>query len=130
VDKWLFYATGGVAWARIDSSEWGILEPINSGVVQTDTRTGWTVGAGIEYALGWGWSARSEYLFVDIPSYTTFVPGVGSGVTTLGFSRCPEGQVTFGCTSPTNLSTKMTNNVFRWGLTYKFGNYATAAVTK
>jgi outer membrane immunogenic protein len=134
VDKWLLYATGGVAWARIDSSEFNILLP-QIGVVQTDTRVGWTVGAGIEYAVGWGWSVRSEYLYIDIPSYTTFTPGVGAGATLIGFAPGPllAAPLNFptAFTAPTNLSTRLNNNVLRFGLTYKFGNYASAApVTK
>ena len=27
VDKWLFYVTGGAAWAKIDSAEWIITAP-------------------------------------------------------------------------------------------------------
>jgi outer membrane immunogenic protein len=126
VDKWLFYVTGGAAFVRIDSSEWKILNPIPTALLQTDTRTGWTIGVGTEYALGWGWSARSEYLYIDIPSYTTFTPGVG----TLNgpFVSNAIGSFAGG---PTNLSTRMNNHVLRFGLTYKFGNYAYAApVTK
>jgi len=41
-------------------------------VLQTDRRTGWTVGGGVEYALGCGWSIRGEYLYVDLGSWTTF----------------------------------------------------------
>jgi outer membrane immunogenic protein len=119
VDKWLFYVTGGVAWARITSAEWLITQPVQADL-QTDTRTGWTVGVGLEYALGWGWSVRSEYLYIDIPSYTTFTPGIGAGLAT-----------NLNTSSPTFLSTKLNNNIWRFGLTYKFGNYAVAAaVTK
>jgi outer membrane immunogenic protein len=125
IDKWLLYVTGGAAWVRIDSSEWRILNPIPTALLQTDTRTGWTVGVGIEYAVGWGWSARSEYLYIDIPSYTTFN---GAGVLNGPFVINPVTGSFAG--PPTNLSTRLTNNVWRFGLTYKFGNYATAAVTK
>jgi outer membrane immunogenic protein len=89
--------------------------------IQTDTRSGWTVGGGFDYALTNaslmpGWSARVEYLYVNIPSYNTFTPGTGSG---LGLT-CP-------CATLTNLTTgKLTNNIIRVGLTYKFGNYAGA----
>jgi outer membrane immunogenic protein len=114
VDKWLLYVTAGAAWARIRSSEWLITEPTFA-VLQDDTRTGWTVGAGLEYALSYGWSVRSEYLYVQIPSYTTFTPGIGNGLL-VG--------------APTFLSTKMNNNIVRAGLTYKFGDYAAAVVTK
>jgi outer membrane immunogenic protein len=126
VDKWLLYVTGGAAWARIDSSEWNILNPIPTALLQTDTRTGWTVGAGIEYAVGWGWSVRSEYLYIDIPSYTTFT---GAGTLNGPFVINPVTHNFAG--PPTNLSTRLNNNVWRFGLTYKFGNYAAAAaVTK
>jgi outer membrane immunogenic protein len=130
VDKWLLYATGGVAFARIDSSAACIFStttgqaggtpptpcaPNSSSIFQTDNRTGYAVGAGIEYGLSYGWSVRSEYLYVAFPSYTTFTPG----------TTVPSPGI-----YPTYLSTKLTNNIYRFGLTYKFGDYAAAAVTK
>jgi outer membrane immunogenic protein len=117
VDKWLLYVTGGVAWARIDSSEFLITTPIDTALLQTDTRTGWTIGVGTEYAVGWGWSARTQYLFVDIPSFTTFTPGVGNGLTSVTLTNLSNGPIY--------------NHILTAGLTYKFGNYAYAApVTK
>jgi outer membrane immunogenic protein len=116
VDKWLLYVTGGVAWARIDSSQFLLIGdggPVGTGLLQTDTRTGWTVGAGIEYAVGWGWSARTQYLFVDIPSYTTFTPGVGNGLNSVALTNLDNGTIY--------------NHILTAGLTYKFGNYAYAA---
>jgi outer membrane immunogenic protein len=129
VDKWLLFVSGGAAFARIDSSTAclfsaalpppvpaaGACPPNGFSLFQTDNRSGYTVGAGIEYGLSYGWSVRSEYLYVSIPSYTTFTPGVNNPATG-GF--------------PNYLSTKMTNNIYRFGLTYKFGNYAAAVVTK
>ncbi len=52
-----------------------------------------------------------EYLYVKIPSYTTFNPGTGNGPLLTG--------------APTNLSHDLTNNIFRAGLAYKFGFYST-----
>jgi len=73
VDKWLFFVSGGAAWARIESNHWlPTVGPATTGDLQNDIRTGWTVGAGLEYALSYGWSVRSEYLYVTFPSYTTF----------------------------------------------------------
>jgi outer membrane immunogenic protein len=110
VDKWLFYVTGGAAWVKIDSAEWNITVPGPTANLQSDTRTGWTVGVGLDYALSYGWSLRSEYLYVQIPSYTTFTPG--SQPNNPGFSF------------PTNLSTgRLTNNIWRAGITYKIGYY-------
>jgi outer membrane immunogenic protein len=34
----------------------------------TTTGTGWTAGAGVEFALAQNWTAKAEYLFVDIPN--------------------------------------------------------------
>jgi outer membrane immunogenic protein len=118
VDKWLLYVTGGAAWARIDTAEWNILQPLQSAINDSNRVTGWTVGGGIEYDLRYGWSVRTEYLYVQLPSFTTFTPGSGTGLTTN--------------TSFTNVSVgRMTNNILRLGLTYKFGNYyAAPAVTK
>ena len=31
-----------------------------------DVKAGWTAGAGIEGALGGGWSAKLEYLYIDL----------------------------------------------------------------
>jgi len=130
VDRWMLYATGGVAFARIDSAEYALSGALNNGVPgggfppnafslqQTDNRTGYVVGAGIEYGLSYGWSVRSEYLYVNFGNYTTFTPGLSTTPTALG--------VTF----PNNVNTKLTNNIYRFGLTYKFGDYYAAAVTK
>jgi outer membrane immunogenic protein len=109
VDRWMFYVTGGGAWVRIDSSEWSILAPSATGVTQSDTRSGWTVGAGLEYGLSYGWSVRSEYLYVQIPSFTTFTPGSGTGLSQFSHTFVNEG--------------KLSNNIWRAGLTYKFGYY-------
>ncbi|ARN83682.1 outer membrane protein [Methylocystis bryophila] len=47
--KWLIYGTGGFAYGGNGSAE-----------------TGWTGGGGVEYAFAPNWSARAEYLFVDL----------------------------------------------------------------
>ena len=118
IDKWLFFVSGGGAWARIERNVTFVGEPFIFGNLQTDTRSGWTVGGGFDYALTTaslmpGWSVRAEYLYVSIPSYTTFTPGVGPGL---------------AGTTLTNLTTgKLTNNIVRVGLNYKFGNYTAAA---
>ncbi len=78
-DRTLVYATGGAAWAKIDASEWVFAAngtgPIRTGHQESNTRSGWTVGAGLEYAVGYGWSVRSEYLYVKFDNYTTFTTG-------------------------------------------------------
>jgi len=36
----------------------------------SDTRIGWTAGAGIEYALTNNWSVKTEYLYVDLGKFS------------------------------------------------------------
>jgi outer membrane immunogenic protein len=50
----LFYGTGGYAWARTDFA--GL----------KDTRSGYAVGGGLEFAFAPNWSAKAEYLYVDV----------------------------------------------------------------
>jgi outer membrane immunogenic protein len=100
--NWLLYATGGVAFASLKSAEYNITNPGPTLNEQTDTEVGWTVGAGLEYALGSGWSVRGEYLYIKFPTYTTFTPGSNGA-------------------EFTNLSTGLSNNILRGGVTYKFG---------
>jgi outer membrane immunogenic protein len=52
----------------------------------SQTRAGWTVGAGVEYALAAPWSVRLEFLYVDLGNLTynmpsTFTPGTGMQAT-------------------------------------------------
>jgi len=56
IDRVLLYVTGGGAFANLQAP----------GV--TTTGTGWTAGAGVEFALTQNWTAKAEYLFVDIPT--------------------------------------------------------------
>ena len=79
-----------------------------SGFTASDTISGWTVGVGAEYTLGYGWSIKAEYLYVDFgdfnPSQKCFAVGPG----------CPVGldtNVTFN---------HLRDNIFRAGMNYKF----------
>jgi high affinity Mn2+ porin len=61
--NWLFYATGGFAWA------YDQLTLTNAATGTTDTpflwRLGWAAGAGVEVPVAPHWTARLEYLFTD-----------------------------------------------------------------
>jgi outer membrane immunogenic protein len=48
-DKWLFFVTGGGAWSGVDVTVWDPLIPAIT-THHKKTLTGWTVGAGYEYA--------------------------------------------------------------------------------
>jgi len=55
----LFFATGGVAFLNADVTRPATTEKISTSF------TGWTLGAGTEYALARNWSARVEYRYED-----------------------------------------------------------------
>ena len=66
------YVTGGLAVGDIDYSQEIInlsLTPhfIEGGSVN-DTRAGWMVGGGLEYALTEHWHLRAQYQFIDLGS--------------------------------------------------------------
>lgn len=99
----LFYGKGGVAWTNEDYNH-----PATSGrgapldYTGSDTRTGWLVGAGIEYGFSPNWTAKLEYNYMDF----------GSKNITL---NDPTGRwVTFGM--------KDTVNIIEVGVNYRF-NY-------
>jgi outer membrane immunogenic protein len=52
----LIYGTGGVAFADI-TNRFTVVE-------DSDTKTGYAVGGGLEYAFAPNWSAKAEYLFL------------------------------------------------------------------
>jgi outer membrane immunogenic protein len=62
-DRWLPFVTGGLA-----VGDGKITVPSNN--TQTDTRTGWTAGAGLEWAFMGAWSAKIEYLYADLGTKT------------------------------------------------------------
>jgi outer membrane immunogenic protein len=64
----LLYATGGLAWANVESS----IKPIYEGGfvaangTSEETHFGYTVGGGFEVLLSRNWSLKTEYLFADL----------------------------------------------------------------
>ena len=104
----LLYATGGLAYGEVKSSETiaGV-----SGFSNSDTRVGYTVGMGIEGALGGNWSAKLEYLYVDLGrtsgSFATAIPAFGAGIVASG-------------TLTSSYSSRITDNVLRVGVNYRF----------
>ena len=78
-DRWLVYGKGGVAWARDKYSTNFYTFP---GTVElSDTRVGWTAGAGVEYAFAPQWSAKLEYNYMDFGSRSvSFTPGTATDI--------------------------------------------------
>jgi outer membrane immunogenic protein len=104
-DKWLFFITGGGAWSSVEVTGWNSLNPATS-AHHKRTISGWTVGAGWEYALGYGWSWKSEFLYIDYGSRQFFDPP----------DTCSPTCATF--VAPRDVDLK--NYVFRTGLNWRF----------
>ena len=60
-DRALIYATGGIAFGGVSSS----LTTPTTFDTMPNTRVGWTVGRGLEYAVTDNWSIRAEYRYTD-----------------------------------------------------------------
>jgi outer membrane immunogenic protein len=57
-DRVLLYLTGGGAFANVQTNF--------NGVTTSHTQSGWTAGGGIEWAFADNWTAKVEYLFVNL----------------------------------------------------------------
>ncbi len=64
-DNWLLYVKGGAAWMDADYTFGG---------TGGGTRSGWTLGTGLEWAVGNNWSAKLEYNYMDFGSETYTLP--------------------------------------------------------
>jgi outer membrane immunogenic protein len=68
-DTWLLYARGGAAWTDVQYRQDDLNTGLDDAEVSSQTlrtvRTGFTVGAGVEYGMTEHWSARLEYNFFD-----------------------------------------------------------------
>ncbi len=91
-DRIMPYVTGGLAVGDIRGATPGLGGGEN-------TNAGWTVGGGIEVALPGNWSAKAEYLWVD-----------------LGKFNCGA-----GCSASPTDNVSLQGNVFRAGVNYHFG---------
>jgi outer membrane immunogenic protein len=108
-EGWLFYVTGGGAWAKVDTdlsfncpAGCGPIGGATTGAASfSDTKGGWAAGAGIEVRLIGNWTGRVEYLHIDVGSVSHTV--IGAPTATF---------VTF--------DNKIQDNIFRAGLNYKF----------
>ena len=118
----LVYATGGLAFGGVsESASFGQnLRPSFFGASEAKgsafaNRAGWSVGAGVEYALTPALSAKIEYLYYDLGSKTLtnaeISPLAAQGVL---------GLLPIFVANATQVSTRYDGNVVRAGLNYRF----------
>jgi outer membrane immunogenic protein len=110
----LLYGTGGLAYGHVDASantqffnSDGSLFARSPASV-SKTKVGWTAGAGAEWMFARNWSAKLEYLYVDL--------GSESAIGNLA-STDPQG-VTQG--ESTRYTWRFRENIARVGVNYHF----------
>jgi outer membrane immunogenic protein len=123
----LGYVTGGLAYGEVSSTNTvtgfnqlgpqGVNVPpafaaVSASSNNRSTRAGWTVGAGIEGVISGNWTAKVEYLYVDLGNIS------GSFVTPI---IAPTGAVT------SRYSSHITDNILRVGVNYKWGGPVVAS---
>lgn len=99
-DRLLIYTTGGVAFGAFSTdfqlTGFDPVTPFYASASRSTTRTGWTVGGGVQYAINRNWSVRAEYRYSDFGNLrdvpTIAVPGlVLSGNRTLAQNQVQVG---------------------------------------
>lgn len=103
-DRFLVYATGGLALGSItDRTRYDYQDGAGGGGTSIDssskTHIGWTLGAGVEAAINQSLTAKIEYLHIDLGTQTY---------------RTDLGSILI------NADGKMTAEIFRAGLNYRF----------
>ena len=63
----LFCGTGGLAFGGLRGETFGLSE--------SHTSLGWTLGAGAEFGLAQNWTAKIEYLYIDLDSSNFVITG-------------------------------------------------------
>jgi outer membrane immunogenic protein len=116
-DRTLLYVTGGWAFGSVKTG--GALsicsetsECFVGGLSEkSNLNSGWTVGAGIEYAIANNVSFKTEYLYVNLGSDTLYSQNYGPGTTA-------------------KLDVDSNFHVVRAGLNYRFGGSAAPVVAR
>lgn len=115
-DRVLLYITGGLAVGEVKSTAGASVTtttalsfgtPPGPATVaalagSSSTRAGWTLGAGVEGVISGNWTARLEYLYVDLGTVNNTFAG------TAPFA-------------PIVTSAHVTDNILRAGVNYRFG---------
>ena len=109
-DSFLGYVRGGGAWERDDY--WATTIVLGTAYTARETRPGWTIGVGGEYAFTNLLSGFVEYSYVDLDTrkiaFTPQIIGLG----------------------PAFVDIKENKSVVRAGLNFRFGGYAAPVAGK
>ena len=131
----LWYVTGGLAWGTVKESVAfagaanttvfpAALQPgpfLPTAASYSSTRIGWTLGAGVELMIAGGWSAKLEYLYVDLGSISNTLP--------IAINPAFGPAFTVGGVANVTSTSRVTDNIVRLGLNYRFGGNTVSQIT-
>ena len=96
-DRALIFATGGVAFGGFNTDVSFSDPPFFASANRSNTRVGWTVGGGIEYAITNNWAIQAEYRFTDFGTIRNGdLAGLPAGNFFNGHRRLQQNQVQAG----------------------------------
>lgn len=106
----LIYATGGWAFANTGIAYYGAATGgALSSATFSSSRSGWTLGGGLEYAVTDNWTVRAEYRYADLGSVRNSISAQGPFFW-----------------AGNSVSRGLTEQVVRVGVAYKFGDTGAA----
>jgi outer membrane immunogenic protein len=138
-DRWLLYATGGLAYGRVTINGSATTTGVagNPGCVDFNivaancalasfsngvTKAGWTLGFGAEGRIAGNWSWKLEYLHVDLGRVSTAfatLPGCFGGFVLFGGGGGAAACIPYAPGSGT-ISSRITDEIVRVGINYHF----------
>ena len=80
IDRALLYVKGGFAFTRLNHEQLHIEAANTDTFSARSSRTGWTLGAGAEYALTNNWTAFAEYNYMRFKQRNITGPSVDDGI--------------------------------------------------
>ena len=90
-----------IATVAISAVLWAIIAA-GCLMVGSSGQLGWTAGAGLEYAFMGNWTAKLEYLYLDLGSVSTVPTPAANSTVAVAFNS------------------RVTDNIVRAGVNYKF----------
>jgi len=105
-NDWLWYLTGGAAMGSVEENDVLTVNfPTTVAATFRHTNGGWTLGGGVEKALGANWTAKLEYLYADLGTVTD----------AFAYPIPPSGAET------ETVHQRVTDHLVRLGVNYRFG---------
>jgi outer membrane immunogenic protein len=119
--QWLIFLTGGLAYGEVSSNGSATSTGAGGPAIQplgnwsnSATKTGWTVGGGVEVALPNNWSLKFEYIHIDLGELDTTIATFPGCFGTI--AKCIPAAAGTG-----TVKSRITDEVARIGINYRFG---------